>query len=392
MITARQQGWITRWDKSRLQAGVSINNIFRVFKLAVPYFATASIILLLSFGVTKYKYFTTPILNAENIITDNTTEPILNTENIITDNCRQTVLSNLENQQFGYYTIERGDTLSMIAKKYNSNLFAIIEANNDIIPDPEYIKIGQRLKMPALELGNVLEKDRLVSFKEPEITFDESSKTVYVEGRGSIVTLPEIYNALNRNSVLEKLSNKEWLLKTSLLIRRGVTLVIDDNDVSWLKLKSDKDGFVWLQSNSGNILIKNTKITSWDEENQAPDTNYEDGRSFILARQNGRMDIVNSELSFLGYEDDIKSGVAWHATGDSPNNYLITGQVLDSTLYNNYSGMYLSGTTKTTITDNEIAHSVQYGTDIRNNTNNFLIKNNWFHDNGSGDCFQAMQK
>src|SRR3989338_4247481 len=198
MVTIRQQGWITRWDKGRLQS--EPNNILGAIKLTVPYFATALIIMLLSFGVIKYKYFITPItpiLNAENVTTVN-----------IIDNCRQTVLNNLENRQFGYYTIERGDTLSMIANKYNSDLFGIIEANNDTIPNPDYIEIEQRLRIPALELRNALEKNELISFKKPEITFDESSNTIYIEGRGSITTLPEIYNALKRKPVIEKLSNK----------------------------------------------------------------------------------------------------------------------------------------------------------------------------------------
>ena len=180
------------------------------------------------------------------------------------------------------------------------------------------------------------------------------------------------------------------MLKANLIIRKGVTLVIDNRDVSWLKLKSDKNGFIGLQSNNGNILIENTKITSWDEENQVPDANYEDGRSFILARQNGRMDVINSELSFLGYDDSLKSGIVWHTT-NKPDNYLITGQILNSKFYNNYSSIYLSSTTEMMIINNEIAHNIQYGIDIRNkSTNNLLIKNNWLYDNGKNNCTQAL--
>ena len=383
LITIRQQGWITRWDKSRLQVGVNINNILRLFKLIMPHFAIASIIILLSFGIVKYKnVVAVPDYNGE--IKSN------GVENIIVDNCDQTNLNNLEKQQFGYYTIEKDDKLSVIAEKYNSSLLAIIKANKDIISDPDYIKIGQRLKIPALELQNALKKEKLISFKKSEITFDESSKTIYIDGKRSTVTLPKIYNVLNNKSVLEKLDNKEWLLKANLIIRKGVTLVIDNRDVSWLKLKSDKNGFIGLQSNNGNILIENTKITSWDEENQVPDANYEDGRSFILARQNGRMDVINSELSFLGYDDSLKSGIVWHTT-NKPDNYLITGQILNSKFYNNYSSIYLSSTTEMMIINNEIAHNIQYGIDIRNkSTNNLLIKNNWLYDNGKNNCTQAL--
>ena len=383
MLTIRQQGWITRWDKSRLQARVNVNYIFRALKSIAPHFATLLIIILLSFGIVTYK-------DAAATSYYNGNTKLSEAKNIIANNCGQAALNHSENQQFRYYTIEHDDTLAVIAKKYNGNPSTLIEANKDIIPNPDYIEIGQRLKIPVVELGNILIKEKLVSFKESEITFDETNKTISVKGRGSVVTLPQIYNVLNRDSILEKLSNKEWLLKANLLIKKGVTLVVDDSDVSWLKLKSGKDGFVWLQSNSGNILIKNTKITSWDGEIQAPDTYYEDGRSFILARQNGRMDIINSELSFLGYEDHLKSGVAWHAASNSSDSYLITGQVLDNTFYNNYSGMYLSGTAEMMVANNEIAHHAQYGIDIRNGADNLLIKNNRIHDNGNGNCSSIL--
>lgn len=371
-FTINKHGWITRWDKDRLKD-------WRYLKLAPAYLGTATVIFFLGFGVINYKQ---TLVKLESDMKVNNDIKFSEVESITTDDYNQIVLNNLENQQFKYYTIEQGDILSAIAQKYNSKLIAVIEANKDILPNPDYLKIGQRIKIPVLELGNVLKKDELFFFKEPDITFDESSKTIYVEGRGSIVTLPKIYNALNHGSILEKLNNKEWLLKTNLLVRKGVILIIDDSDVSWLKLKSGKNGFVWLQSNSGDISIKNTKITSWDEENQAPDTNYEDGRSFILARQNGRMDIMNSELSFLGYEDGLKSGVAWHTTGNNPTNYLITGQVLDNKFYNNYSSIYLSGTTEMIVSNNEIAYNVQYGINIRKGANNLFIKNNLIHDNG----------
>ena len=43
------------------------------------------------------------------------------------------------------------------------------------------------------------------------------------------------------------------------------------------------------------------------------------------------------------------------------------------------------------IINNEIAHNIQYGIDIRNkSTNNLLIKNNWLYDNGKNNCTQAL--
>ena len=50
-----------------------------------------------------------------------------------------------------YYTIERGDTLSKIAKTYYGDAMAytrIFEANREVIEDPDKIYPGQKIRIP----------------------------------------------------------------------------------------------------------------------------------------------------------------------------------------------------------------------------------------------------
>ncbi len=52
------------------------------------------------------------------------------------------------------YTVKSGDTLSAIAKQFygHANKYNMIfEANRDILDDPDKIKPGQILKIPAAE-------------------------------------------------------------------------------------------------------------------------------------------------------------------------------------------------------------------------------------------------
>lgn len=52
------------------------------------------------------------------------------------------------------YTVQSGDTLSHIAKRFygNANLYMkIFNANKDQLKDPDHIKIGQILKVPPAE-------------------------------------------------------------------------------------------------------------------------------------------------------------------------------------------------------------------------------------------------
>ena len=64
------------------------------------------------------------------------------------------------------YTVEKGDTLSHIAKAHYgraSKWRAIFEANRDILDDPDRNKPGQVLTIPAIDLdgdGDVDEDDR----------------------------------------------------------------------------------------------------------------------------------------------------------------------------------------------------------------------------------------
>jgi len=384
MVTIRQQGWITRWDKSRLQAGVNINDTFRVLKPIVPYFATASIIILLSFGVVKYKNVITASSYNGNIV-------FSDVKNIDPNQYKQTILDNLKSQQFGYYTIKENDTLPKIAWRYNGNLNAIVEANKKTIQSPDYVNPGQSIVIPVSELRNTLDKNNLISHEEPKIIFDEASNIINVKGEGSVVSLPKIYEALNNEKVLQKLDSKEWVLKANLFIRDGVTLVIDDESVSWLKLKSDKNGFVWLKSRNGNILVQNTKVTSWDEDVKSPDNDTLDGRSFIFAEDGGRMDIVNSEISFLGYQDEKETeqssaglfGISWKTRIDTFGKNMIAGNVIKSKIHDNYFGMYIYGATGMVIENNEVFNNTQYGADFHDGSNNLIIKDNNVYGNGN---------
>lgn len=382
-FTINKQGWITRWDKNRLGE-------LRYLKLLPAYAGTAIVIFALGFGIVNYKQ---AFANSKPNINFNSGIKFSNIEDIDIEKPKQVILDNLKNQQFGYYTIKEDDTLSKIAWKYNGNVSVIIEANKIIIPNPNDLKIGQQIIIPVSELRNTLDKNNLISHIEPAITFDEVENTINVKGEGSIVNLSRIYKVLNNEQILKKLENNEWILKANLFISKDVTLVLTDDEVSWLKLLSEDNNFVIIRSYNGRVLIKNTKITSWDESNQNYDFDAENGRSLILTKYDGRMDIVNSELAYLGYGYyDIYQqgqpyggsyGISWKIPNDSFKQYLITGNVLNSKIHNNYFGLYTYGATGMIFSGNEIYNNIEYGLDPHDDSNNLIIENNQSYDNGN---------
>jgi len=384
LVTIRQQGWITRWDKSRLQAGS--NSIFRIIKSTIPCFAVVLIIIFLSFGIVRYKNITA-------ISIDNNSITFNNVKSIDAEQHKQVILDNLEDRQFGYYTIKKGDTLSRIAWRYNGNVEAIIRANKKIIKNSNHIIPGQTIIIPVSELRNTLDKKNLISYGEPEIIFDETNNVIKVRGEGSIVNLSKIYKALNNKQILQKLKNNEWILRKDLLIGKDVTLVLDGSEVSWLKLLSEHNNITVIRSYGGRILIENTKITSWDENKQYYDLNVNDGRSLVLAKYDGRMDVINSELAYLGYgyygiyeqgqPYGGSYGLSWKIPNNSFRRYLITGNVINNKIHHNYFGLYTYGATGMIIFGNKIYDNIEYGIDPHDDSNNLIIENNKSYNNGN---------
>jgi nucleoid-associated protein YgaU len=53
---------------------------------------------------------------------------------------------------YGYYTIKSGDTLSKLAKAHlgdGKRYMEIFNLNKDVLKNPDLIKVGQTIKMPA---------------------------------------------------------------------------------------------------------------------------------------------------------------------------------------------------------------------------------------------------
>lgn len=54
-------------------------------------------------------------------------------------------------QDIEYYVIQKGDTLSALAKKYYGNAMdypRIFDANREVIKDPDKIYVGQKIRIP----------------------------------------------------------------------------------------------------------------------------------------------------------------------------------------------------------------------------------------------------
>lgn len=234
---------------------------------------------------------------------------------------------------------------------------------------------------------------------EPKINYDKKTNTIKVTGPGATVDLTAINNVLLEPKVLEKVGPSEWLLKANLSIDEGVSLNLHGQaaggDVDWLKLRSEPNDYVSLEAFNGNISIKNTKITSWDAQKKSFDAEFLDGskRAFVAVKNSdfhysNRMDVIDSEVAFLGFFEETAYGISWKTLQNPANetgvsDQGITGVIRDSRFHDNYFGVYVWGAKNLEVRNNEFYDNYVYGFDAHTFTQSALLENNFSHNNGS---------
>jgi parallel beta-helix repeat protein len=259
-----------------------------------------------------------------------------------------------------------------------------------------------------------------------------SDGVIHLEGCGQIFTLSDIPAAGIGADKLELVdpANKIWFLKSKLKVEEGASLRVIGGaagDANWLRLRSDSASGIWLRAENGNLLFQDTKVTSWDAALSAPDTdlavapNGTGGRSYIATRSvltkgrptaaptacdvgggsqepyEGRMDVVNSEIGYLGYDAAESYGMVWKvyyklnpadpSDAPPPGRQLyaladVFGDASGSTFHHNYFGSYTFGGYCMRWIGNTFANNTQYGLDPHDDSDFLTISGNTFRDNG----------
>jgi len=241
------------------------------------------------------------------------------------------------------------------------------------------------------------------------IQYSAALNRLYVKTSGS-ATLSDILAAAPGAPLsLVDTNNKIWLLGADLLVQDGCTLVLHGatagGDVNELRLLSLNSGatnsVVSVTADWGTLDIEGTRITSWDTAANGPDTNHLSfGRAYLRARSTlaadgttpleSRMNIVKSEVCYLGSDNTEAYGLVWKVAGTDPNptnsifdKVKVLGQVINSRLHDNFYGGYTYGASGMRWLTNEIDHSVQYGLNFKEESDALQIVGNNLHDNGN---------
>lgn len=373
LISLNNQGWITRWDKSRLHN-------FGVARMAAQSLATLCIVLLAYLLVFK------------------SIAAALEDKNDYALHFNTLTLSEVTKKQqskefepvFTRHIVKENESLVSIAEQYRIGANDILKYNFPFLPNWNRIESGFELTIPLKDIA--YEPPTMFNFERayapgPSIYYSVESNTIYIEGRGAIVTLQDIATADGFSHITE-VAPGVWHLTSSLYLGNGTTLRLTKADARWLRLESNKDGFVNILGYNTRLSLDGVKVTSWDTVNNTYDLNHADGRSYILVKANSRFDIKNSELAYLGYKKDVKTaggtyGVSWRIPSRTFGKYLITGNVYKSKFHHNYFGAYTYGATGMVWEGNEFYDNIEYGLDPHDDSNSFLVQGNVFRNNGN---------
>lgn len=386
LLSINTQGWITRWHKSRLGTQ-------KTLYFARAHAGTVALFAIVAFGVYTHRYSTFIFPHAAKAQLTAKALPI-NQPTSLARAQNEAVLGaeavNPETQLTQKYVFQQGDSLSAIAEKYGVPYESVLQYNVNKITNVNRISPGITITIPPLSYKVVpfVKFNYLRIYPDPlVIYYNDQTKAVTVSGRGNTIDLKTVANAVGPEH-LEEVEPGVWFLKSNLHLRTGITLRLSKDEVKWLKMKSDKKGFAMLLAYNSDVLIDRVKITSWDESKKTYDTDQSDGRSFVLVKDNSRMDINDSELAYLGYPRPLDSpystyGVSWKLSVGSLGLYLNTGEVTNSKFHHNYFGLYTFGATGMTFRKNEFYANTRYGLDPHDDSNGFLVEENSFHDNGT---------
>ncbi len=197
-------------------------------------------------------------------------------------------------------------------------------------------------------------------------------------------------------------ANKVWFLGANIILQNGAVLTLYGDeaggDVNELRLKSNNNSlsdYVRISGSWGNIDIRNTKITSWDEAVAGPDTDYSNGRAHINVRSflasdgstplESRMDIKDSEVGYLGFYKAESYGLSWKVATKKLSVFDqvgVYGDVINNKIHDNFFGIYAYGGQGMNFTGNEVYDNIWYGMDPHDDSDYLVIDNNYVHHNG----------
>ncbi|CAB1099946.1 MEP1 [Ectocarpus sp. CCAP 1310/34] len=241
----------------------------------------------------------------------------------------------------------------------------------------------------------------LYNFRGTENDGSSKGPLYMLDGSGSKITAP--------TSV-----TKKWLLEAELYVTNGAIFYCigseEGGDCDELRIQSTgPDDWYEVRGHGGSMYFSHTVVTSWDTPNKQPQETYEGGRSFLncvsekltgetcdgMAKNDMgecRMDIINSEMGYMGFFDSESYGLTWKVRRQAGRGVVrgfckdlsnpdvfettnVYGDIKNSDIHHMYYGHYSYGHQGGVWTNNEMHDNHQYvaNNKVYNNYNHGII-------------------
>lgn len=219
-------------------------------------------------------------------------------------------------------------------------------------------------------------------------TYDPQNNTINVV---CDTTLSEINSSIEDKNILEKESDGVWILKAAINVGPTAKLAINSTDTKWIKITNDdkkKPNFIVI---SGNAKINGVKITSWNLTHNEVIKQNNDGSVprayFKIQKGAGGVDILNSEVGYLGYNTSRRQGLSYYG-GDGSN-------ISNNIIHDMWYAFYSDSIGFVTISNNYFYNNSRYGIDPHTRSHDFKITNNSIYNSNIGaicslDCYRIL--
>jgi len=237
----------------------------------------------------------------------------------------------------------------------------------------------------------------IVTPSGPSFRYATTANRIYIENGGT-ATLTAIKHALPTAPLeLVDAPNKVWMLRANLFVADGATLLLhgdlaggDVNELRLLSINTEATNrFVNMEADWGTIDIKSTVVTSWNEPVNGPDTDpFGLPRSYIRARsrivgpvlQQSTLNVTDSVVAFLGFNDPETYALTWQVVGAAPN-LSVFGKVSGSYIHDCQLGVATWSEDGVSWAGNEVALNTIYGYDTFDAGHQATVGSNNVHDN-----------
>jgi mannuronan 5-epimerase len=211
------------------------------------------------------------------------------------------------------------------------------------------------------------------------ISYNSSTQIITISCTAG-TRLTDVNNVIQNPAILKKESNGVWTLSANLLVAKNGNLVIDSIDTRWLKIISSSTKAFGLQ-NYGTLKIDSVKITSWDATKNTYASTSTDGktqRAYIVSKSGatGKMDILNSEIAYLGRDISGEHGLGYYGSDGS--------LIQNNNIHHNWRAFYSAGVGGIMFTKNVVHDNLQYGVDPHSGTHDMYLTYNKVYNNNHG--------